>query len=831
MDELLTDFLTESGEQLESIGAQLVRFEQDPSDARIVANIFRLVHAIKGTCGFLNLPRLEKVAHAAESLVDRLRDGAPPTGAFVSLVFASFDRIRFLLTALAEGNGEPAGDDAALIAQIEKIAGYASTSEALDSASNGGADNPFGAGSAPPERRIDTVRISIKTLERMMSLVSELVLTRNQLVEVARHTEIDAINSPLMRLSSVTADLQSGVLAARMQPVERLFANLHRLVRDLTAELDKKAELSLQGGGTELDRQLIEAIRDPLTHMIRNAVDHGIESPEQRRAAGKPEVGSIRIAARHQAGQVSIEVSDDGRGLDAASIRSRAVALGLGKAEDVAALADADLFRFVFAPGFTTATRVSNVSGRGVGLDIVRANIEEIGGSISLTSRAGHGTALTLRIPLTLAIVPALIVLAGEDRFALPRHAVEEIIEIDPAAEGEFVEVQGASLLTANGGVLPAARLRRLMCSKGAPADATSGLQLALRMRSGMRSFAILVDEVADVQEIVLKPLPEQLNYLTLFSGSTILGDGTVALVLDPAGLASALGLPHTTGAKVSAAPEPVAPPNLTKIVMFRAGGEALKAAPLSSVARILSLGRGDVEIANGAAMFRHDGRLAPLLRIDGAKAVCLPSRPQAVLLLTDAGSAVGLIVDEIVDIVDEALNIEIRGEGDGVLGVATIRGDTTELIDVFHFLDRGRGAARSEVGKSGRRRILIADSAQFFRDLIGATLDKAGHSTVAAASASEVLDLLARAPDFDAILIDMEMACGNNGELARQIDTLRILPQPCLIGLAAHGGDTAQLRARKAGLTCAVGKFDRVALARALGGADGADVSVGAAA
>ena len=817
MDELLKDFLTETGEQLESIGAQLIRFEQDPSDARIIANIFRLVHAIKGTCGFLNLPRLERIAHAAETLIDRLRDGAPPNGEIVTLVLNAVDRIKYILHALALGDGEPAGEDGVLIAQIEANARTMASTALVETSGAPAVDSGFAPGPTPPERRLDTVRVSVQTLERMMSLVSELVLTRNQLADVARALDGESLQTPLQRLSSVTADLQNGVLAARMQPIERLFANFHRLVRDLTTDLGKKAELVLHGGATELDRQLIEVIRDPLTHMIRNAIDHGVETPRERIALGKPETGTIRITARHQAGHVTIEVADDGRGLDIDSIRQRALSLGLAGRGDLSLLPDSELCRFVFAPGFTTAERVTNISGRGVGLDIVRANIEAIGGSISLSSRAGHGARFLLRIPLTLAIVPALIVEAGTDRFALPQHVVEEIIEIDRHDERRLVDLQGAQVLRLGDDLVPTGDLRRLTLGAVNPAAESAEVRFALRLRAGSHSFAILVDDIAEVQEIVLKPLPPQLAGLSLFSAGTLLGDGSVVLVLDAPGLGAAVGVPRTDGARVHPQIESRVPPALTKIILFRDGAGCPKALPLAIVSRIQNISTGEIEMADGAAVVRIDDRLAPLLRVGGGVPTIAPVRPMSLLVIEEGRDLVGLAAEEILDILDEELNLEIAGRGDGILGVAMIRGQATEVLDAFYCVDLARQNRRAARKSQRGARILLIDRSAFIRHMLGERLREAGHSVEAVASATAALAALTGEPGYDFALIDLDLAGKGDGEFARQVNFASPLVKPTLIGMDDRGDASAQRRARAAGLAGAIGRYDRAALSAAL--------------
>ena len=810
MEELLKDFLAESAEQVEAIGAQLVRFEQDPSDARIIANIFRLIHALKGTCGFLNLTRLERIAHCAEALIDNLRDGATPDGAIVALVLATVDRIKHILAALGDGRGEPSGDDGPLIADLRRATDRAREAKrTLGNILSAEAAN-FGPGPTPPERRLDTLRISVKTLERLTSLVSELVLTRNQLIEVARASSVEKILTPLQRLSAVTADLQAGVLAARMLPVERLFGNFHRLVRDLATDLGKKAELVLRGGGAELDRQLIEAVRDPLMHLIRNAVDHGIEPPQERLRLGKPEAGLIQVSASHKAGIVSIEVADDGRGLDVDSIRARALALGLATREELEARSEAELFPFVFLPGFTTAAHMSRISGRGVGLDIVRANIEGIGGSVSLMSRSGSGATIVLRIPLTLAILPAFIVTSGGERFAMPQHSVEEILELDAGAQSALTSVQGAPVLNIAEGPLPVARLSELTRSRTQPQAPSQGL--ILKMRTGAQGFALIVDEIVDLQEIVLKPLPAPLQPLTLFSAGAILGDGSVVLVLDGAGISAALGLTKSNAPRIAAPVETTPAPVRTKVVIFRSGGPALRALPVSAVAKILPLAPDRVEIIDGACVVRIEGRLIALVRGDRSRAIDLQNSPTAMVLQLGE-ERVGLVAEEIVDVAEEEIRIELAGRSPGVAGVASLRGEPTEILDPAYFFEPRVRALPPRDAAPTAPCILIVEPAGFFRRLIADALERAGFEAIAVGDRARAHAAIGRRA-FAAALIDLDLAAARRGEFARELRALAASgAAPTLIGLAAHSGPASQARARREGLSGAVGKFDRARL------------------
>ena len=807
MDELLRDFLTESTEQLESIGAQLLRFEQDPSDARIVANIFRLVHAIKGTCGFLNLPRLERVAHAAETLIDRLRNGTAPSAAMVSLILTCVDRIRMILTVLAEGAGEPSGDDAPLLDQIVAMA---------DGGDEPAQSGPFGApdyeralppGPTPPERRLETVRVSVATLERLMSLVSELVLTRNQLAEIARRDDDAVLQAPLQRLSVVAADLQRNVLAARMQPVERLFLNLHRLVRDMASELGKSCELSVQGGKTELDRQLIEALRDPLTQMLRNAIDHGIERPAQRRASGKPETGVIRIRARHESGQVAIEITDDGRGLDLDHIRRRARALGLATDERLATLSEAELCRFAFAPGLSTASGANAISGRGVGLDIVRANIEALGGAIALTSRAGLGARITLRIPLTLAIVPALALRAGSDIFVLPQYALEELVEIDEDAD--------AIIDAATGEAAPTRHLRDLVGGDVKIESRKGEPKLLLRMRAGAQPFAILVDEIIDVQEVVLKPLPSQLRHIAIFSASVILADGSVALVLEPSGLAAALGLQKSaTAAERPLTRAKSAMP--TRLALFRAQGPQLWALPLEGVAKICVIDGGDIVFDKQAAFVHFDGRSVPLLALDGGIVSSAVGAALEVLILRRGDQRLALAIDDIVDTVQVELKFDPLSDDSACLGATRMRGEQINILNLHRLFDRLLKLPPIEPLVGAPLRVLLFEPSASLRRLIALSLNEFRCDVREVANASQFRAALADAVRFDALVVDLDLAATGEGAF-RQGSNERSHQRPALIGLTASLDAPARRRANAAGLDEILDKFDRNALLAAL--------------
>ncbi|WP_076866099.1 chemotaxis protein CheA, partial [Bradyrhizobium mercantei] len=614
MDDLLREFLTESSESLDTVDNQLVQFEQDPNNAKILDNIFRLVHTIKGTCGFLGLPRLEALAHAGETLMGKFRDGMPVKAEAVTLILSSIDRIKEILGGLEATEAEPEGNDRDLIDQLEAMVehGMAAMAAAeedvpvveapsvqadmtegtlvvqtlerplrpgevsldelerafreteIEVAAPAPVAKPVAAAPAAepaeaakkPARKAaaesdvqegdkianQSIRVNVDTLEHLMTMVSELVLTRNQLLEISRRNEDTEFKVPLQRLSNVTAELQEGVMKTRMQPIGNAWQKLPRIVRDLSGELGKQIELEMHGADTELDRQVLDLIKDPLTHMVRNSADHGLETTAERVAAGKPEQGTIRLSAYHEGGHIIICIADNGRGLNTERIKAKALQNGLVTEAELEKMTEAQIHKFIFAPGFSTAAQVTSVSGRGVGMDVVRTNIDQIGGTIDIKSVAGEGASVTIKIPLTLAIVSALIVEAGGDRFAIPQLSVVELVRARANSEHRIERIKDTAVLRLRNKLLPLIHLKKLLkIDDGATtSDAENGFIVVTQV--GSQTFGIVVDGVFHTEEIVVKPMSTKLRHIDMFSGNTILGDGAVIMIIDPNGIAKALG-------------------------------------------------------------------------------------------------------------------------------------------------------------------------------------------------------------------------------------------------------------------------------------------------
>ncbi|MEH2611125.1 hybrid sensor histidine kinase/response regulator [Bradyrhizobium sp. AZCC 1693] len=906
MDDLLREFLTETSESLDTVDNQLVRFEQDPSDAKILDNIFRLVHTIKGTCGFLGLPRLEALAHAGETLMGKFRDGMPVKAEAVTLILSSIDRIKEILAGLEATETEPEGTDEDLIEQLHAMAEGAKHAAAearpepapvpvvaappVQPAMTAGTlvdqvlERPLRPGEvslddlerafretktevapapkpapaavakqaapapapeakeaaketvkAKPAKRAavadtdvqeadkianQSIRVNVDTLEHLMTMVSELVLTRNQLLEISRRNEDTEFKVPLQRLSNVTAELQEGVMKTRMQPIGNAWQKLPRIVRDLSGELGKQIELEMHGADTELDRQVLDLIKDPLTHMVRNSADHGLETPAERLASGKGEQGTIRLSAYHEGGHIIICIADNGRGLNTERIKAKALQNGLVTEAELEKMTEAQIHKFIFAPGFSTAAAVTSVSGRGVGMDVVRTNIDQIGGTIDIKSVAGEGSSVTIKIPLTLAIVSALIVEAAGDRFAIPQLSVVELVRARANSEHRIERIKDTAVLRLRNKLLPLMHLKKLLkIDDGSSSDPENGFIVVTQV--GSQTFGIVVDGVFHTEEIVVKPMSTKLRHIDMFSGNTILGDGAVIMIIDPNGIAKALGASgasaHEMADEASAA-HAIGGEQLTSLLVFRAGSSQPKAVPLGLVTRLEEIATDKIELSNGRYMVQYREQLMPLVQMKGVTVQTTGSQP--ILVFADDGRSMGLVVDEIIDIVEERLHIEVAGQQDGILGSAVIKGQATEVIDVGHFLPMAFADwfSRKEMRESSTARsVLLVDDSAFFRNMLAPVLKAAGYKVRVAVNAQEGLAALRSNQTYDVVLTDIEMPDMNGFEFAETIRADNNLSTMPIIALSSLVSPAAIERGRQAGFHDYVAKFDRPGLIAAL--------------
>ncbi|QCG92773.1 hybrid sensor histidine kinase/response regulator [Azospirillum sp. TSA2s] len=920
MDDLLSEFLTETNENLSVLDVELVRLEQNPNNPELLSNIFRLVHTIKGTCGFLGLPRLEKVAHASENVLGKFRDGELTINPeAVSLILQALDTIKSLLAVLEATEAEPPGDDLPLIERLNlcaegKLGGPAPAAaaapppppptapavaasesrpvtldelEALWNSTPGPNDIPApaaapasgtavatrapepaeepapsqdlvvpdaepaaakmpapvapmasgggsagggaadaGAEAATKESAVaaQTIRVNVDLLENLMTMVSELVLTRNQLLQILRSQKESEFAAPLQRLNHVTSELQEGVMKTRMQPIGNAWAKLPRLVRDLAHELNKKIDLQMLGADTELDRQVLELIKDPLTHMVRNSADHGLEIPAERLKAGKSETGRITLNAYHEGGHIIIEIQDDGKGLAIDRIKQKAIQNGMASEGELASMTDQQIIQFIMKPGFSTAAKVTNVSGRGVGMDVVKTNIEKIGGTIEIKSAQGKGSTFVIKIPLTLAIVSALIVECAGERFAIPQISVVELVRAASDSEHTIERLKGTPVLRLRNRLLPLVSLQQLLrLDDSEGAAKTEDETFIVVTQVGTYTFGIMVDRVFDTEEIVVKPVAPILRHIEMFSGNTILGDGSVIMILDPNGIASATGemaMGEAAG-KETTAVQTQRQEDKMALLLFRAGEGAPKAVPLSLVARLEDVDLATVELSNGLPVVQYRGKLMPLVPIDPNFVVANEGR-QPVLVFADGDRSMGLIVDEIVDIVEEKLNVQLAAERPGLMGSAIIAGKATEVIDAGFFLTQAYkdwfgSSAQEGFEEEKLQRVLLVDDSPFFRNLLTPLLSVAGYDVTAVENAGDALALCEAGEDFDVIVSDIEMPGMSGFDFAEAVRHGSRWQRVPMVALSSHASARDLDRGRIAGFNDYVAKFDRDALLFAL--------------
>jgi len=1000
MDDLLSEFLTETSENLAVLDVELVKLERNPNDMELLGNIFRLVHTVKGTCGFLGLPRLESVAHAGENILGKLRDGEMVASAeAVTAVLECLDRIRSIMSDLEANGSEPDGDDTALIQRLshiaeggtapaaaapkpepkaepaaakssaapsiyEKIGGmgtidavvevmftrvmgdlriksmfagvnmdrlqgrmreylamvsggpnafgsvdlkcphasalgrgmndthfdafaghmqaalntlevpahlaamimaivFASRDEIMGRAESGtsptnaaahAASEP-GAEAAPtPQAEYarlaskaavaaamvapakseasetkdsavasQSIRVNVELLENLMTMVSELVLTRNQVLQILRKQKDSEFAAPLQRLNHVTSELQEGVMKTRMQPIGHAWSKLPRLVRDLSRELKKKVELVMIGQDTELDRQVLEMIKDPLTHMVRNSADHGLEGPDERRRAGKPETGKVTLNAYHEGGHIVIEISDDGRGLAIDKIKAKILQNGLASESELEQMSEQQIQQYVFKAGFSTAAKVTSVSGRGVGMDVVKTNIEKIGGTVEMRSAAGRGTTFVIKIPLTLAIVSALIVECAGERFAIPQISVVELVRATTNGELKVERIKDTPVLRLRNRLLPLVSLRKLLQLDTGEATSEDDTFIVV-IQVGTYSFGIMVDRVFDTEEIVVKPVAPILRDIEMFSGNTILGDGGVIMILDPNGIAShsgQTGVAEGGGADLLAAKSRGHSDEKVPLLLFRAGDGVPKAVPLALVARLEEIERTTIETSNGRWVVQYRGQLMPLIKMDPGQSMAGDGARQPVLVFQDGDHSMGLMVDQIVDIVEARLKVELGAELPGRIGSAVVAGQATEIVDTGHFLrqayaDWFGSYDRDRIGLAHKRLLLVDDSA-FFRNLLAPQLSAAGFEVTAVDSPDRALMMCEAGEEFDIIVSDIEMPGMSGFEFCEMVKRHGRWQNVPIVALSSHASARDLEKGRSVGFDDYVAKYDRDGLVHTL--------------
>jgi two-component system, chemotaxis family, sensor kinase CheA len=796
--DIVQDFLVESYENLDRLDRDLVGLEKNPQDREALAGVFRTIHTIKGTCGFLGFNKLEKVAHVGENLLTRLRDGQLTLNPEITTALLGMvDAVRQMLKEIGSTGQDGDADYPELRETLTRLQAPAAASVARAPVPTAASDlkplprveaaaptptkeNPPApsepaapAATEPPKKKDDTprkpsrgkiggllvergvvqaadiaraleeqehgdrrrlgeilvalglakmedvlaaqqtldakprdaapetIRVGVNLLDKLMTLVGELVLARNQLMQLTNNLENTGLQAVSERMNLIATELQEQVMKTRMQPIGIIWGQFPRTVRDVALGCGKEVAIEMEGKETELDKTIIEAIKDPLTHLVRNSVDHGIELPEDRVRKGKDRVGRLILRAFHESGQVNIEISDDGAGLNAERIRKKAVERGLITPEQAARMPEREIFNLIFLPGFSTAEKVTNVSGRGVGMDVVKTNVEKIGGAVDVQSTLGRGTTVRVKIPLTLAIIPALVVTCGGERYAIPQVSLLELVRIEADEVGKGIElVHGAPVYRLRGRLLPLVYLNRelKLAAEARSATGSDGAVNIVVLRADEHRFGLIVDQINDTEEIVVKPLRKQLKTVKTFAGSSIMGDGKVALILDVLGLAQRAGVvsetrdrnaaEKTTESAISAAEKQT-------FLLFAGPGDSRMAIPLSTLARLEEFPVAQVEMSGSQWVTQYRGQILPLVRLEVAleerrnklRALQAPpaadSGPIQVLVLNHDGRSFGLVVERILDIVEDQAEVRSAATRPSVLYSVVIGDRVTELLDI----------------------------------------------------------------------------------------------------------------------------------------------------
>jgi len=954
-EELLAEFLTESNENMASIEEQLMELEANPQDEELVNSIFRVIHTVKGSCGFLGLKGLEKTAHAGENLLGKIRSLKFQVNEdIVSLLLACADGINGYLQGLEADGAEPVLDHSSLISRlqaaerlVETMAGAGMTApqqqaapetplaqpeaqpataqaatvdaddditvddwagdfdesiraaltaqgwhrpeqvidagfaplrdlEAVSPAdalkilglakalvAKGGVTKKKPAAAPEPEtaapepeaaveQRAETktdaapaaapqpasapakaapaqstavaparkpksagsIRVDVSLLDKLMNQVGELVLTRNRLLQMVNESGSMEFMRVGREIDQVTERLQSQLLQTRMQPIKTIWSSVPRVVREMSKSLDKRIRVVMEGEETELDRSILNALKDPLTHIIRNSCDHGVEMPDVRRAAGKPEEGVLKLVAAQESGYIVITISDDGGGIDAARVKAKAVSMDVLSQEVADAMPDQAALQLIFNAGLSTADKVSNLSGRGVGMDVVKTSIEKVGGSIDLSSEVGKGTVLRIRIPLTLAIISAMIVRCMDRRYAIPQISIRELLSA-PASSDDWRTIGGHPFFRLRGRLLPVLELASMLKL----ADATPHEGSIVVIDVGDRTFGILVNEIYGAEEIVVKPLGLHFQHLSHYGGCSILGDGSVIPILDCNGLAQMMELSEEADHAASLQDEEagISLHDLQHVLVFRQCGGHF-AIPMALVERLEKFPADNIETSGAKEVLQYrGGEVIPVLRWGDLAGLDSQDADEVYgLILSDGKHRMCLQVDEIVDILEIPLEIKKPSQEEFYLGTAVILEQATEVVDVFDVIKRAvpdwfSQASGDGGGEEKRRSILFVEDTPFFRNLVVPVLQAMNYDIWTASDGEEACRILAdKTPDI--ILTDIEMPNMDGYELADWIASQPRLKGIPVMALTATPPDEDDEEGRKHFDDVLV-KFDRHSL------------------
>ncbi|MEM9354177.1 MAG: chemotaxis protein CheW [Planctomycetota bacterium] len=877
MDEdLLADFVVEASEHLADIENQFLSIEEagDQVDVDLVNEIFRGVHSIKGCAGFLGLKRVNELAHALENVLNKLRNlELTPDSAMVDTMLNAADMLRNMigdvhayenadvsdhttaLDAIAEGGqakSEPEEQPAEAPAADEQPAGEKAADEKASdqpAAAEQGTvpeapaepvqepatpaaaptPKPAAAVSTKESKPVDSnIRVSLGLLDRLMNLAGELVLSRNQLMQAITSNQRQGLDAIAARVDQVTSELQESIVQTRMQQIGTVFSRFPRIVRDLSGQLGKHCDLVIEGKEVEIDKTIIEAIGDPLTHLVRNSVDHGVETPEVRVANGKSETGTLNLRASYQAGKVRIEIEDDGGGIDPSKLKAKAVAKGVLTAEQADQLSERDAVRLIFHPGFSTAEKVTDVSGRGVGMDVVRTNITKLGGSVDVESVVGKGTNIVITLPLTLAIIPSLIVYGGGERYAIPQVNISELVRVRAnEVDKRIGRVKNAEVLRLRGKLLPLIGLDRAMGQPTSNEERAEHAMNIIVVETGQAQFGLIVDSLHDSEEIVVKPLGKHLQTIDCLSGATILGDGHVALILDVAGIAAQQSI-HDHEALTDSNSDLAAGDHRLEtqpVLLFTNHPEEHFALSMEVVARIERVRSEQIDSVGGQELLQFRDATVPLIRLENYVSTT-PSEPADrlyVVVFRVGGHELGLIVPQVQDIRDVSTDVDTSTfRQEGVIGSFVVDKHPTRLLNMFELAQIAHPAWFAEHEEelnadASRKRLLLAEDSSFFRQQVRNTLESHGYEVVGCEDGQDAWETLTSGEyEFDGIVTDIEMPRMDGFQFTEHVRDSQWRDLP-IVALTSLSGSADVARGKAVGIDEYQIKMDQEQLLKAI--------------
>ncbi len=801
-EDILKDFLVEAKESIANLEDGFVELEKDKKNAEILRSLFRIMHSLKGAAGFFGFKTLESIAHFSEDILSKLRDGLiEPEEEIIDILLKAVDYIKYIINYIEENKSEPVEDkilnflvelsnfNEKLKKRIkekpeekkpEEIKVEEKREEIKEEIKEEKEIKPVETIKKEKEEAVTTpqvelvethIKVDVRLLDQLMNLAGELVLARNRVVQLSQKIMDEELIRSVQVLSMITTEMQETIMKTRMQPIGMVFNKFPRIVRDLAKALGKKVNLHLEGTETELDRSIIEAIKDPLTHLVRNAIDHGIEPPEERIELGKPPEGNLVLRAYQEGGQVVIEIEDDGRGIDIEKIRRKAVEKGFMTFEEAERASEKELLNLIFKPGFSTAETVTQLSGRGVGMDVVKANIEKLGGSIEINTIHSKGTTIKIKIPLTLAIIPALIVTSGEYRYAIPQVNLKELVNVDP--EKDLLKVGNTEFYRLRGEIIPVLRLSEILRENGK----TEEQRNLVILNTGERFIGLLVDKIFASEEIVVKPLGRWFKNIPIYSGATIMGDGKLALILDVIGLSQFVGISieevekryETATVKIKTSAE-----ETVFLLLFEVGKDRL-ALPIALISRLDKIKAQDIQFSGGKEIIIYKDEVIPIIRLENYLPLQGISEQEEynVLFFTERNKTCGILCSKIIETLETTLEVE---EGvythPGILGHRVIDGKTVLFIDIYKIIEMYdpewfivRRKKEEKVKK-----ILLAEDSPFFRGMIKNYLEGAGYEVETVENGKEALNKLLSGTKFDLIITDLEMPEMDGFELIKEV-------------------------------------------------------------